>query len=213
MARGRRQERGSRRPKTTAGDERARQKKARREQAKLERLKALRRKRLLRRVRLVGVTVAAVAAAAAVAFLLLRPSEEIKGVERPPYQGRQHLSAGAVGNYGTPTPTSGSHSVSSARCGIFATQTPPELAVHSLEHGVVVVWYRSDLKDDLLPSLSELVRQWDSHVIVSPHSGISDPIVATAWNRLKRYERVDEGLEEFIDVYRRRGPESVRCDL
>ena len=58
-----------------------------------------------------------------------------------------------------------------------------------------------------------LIKEWDSHVIVSPNPWITEPIVATAWNRLKRFESVDRGLTECIDTNRKRGPESVPCDI
>jgi hypothetical protein len=35
--------------------------------------------------------------------------------------------------------------------------------------------------------------------------------VATAWNRLKRYESVEPEIEEFITTYRGRGPERIGC--
>ena len=88
-----------------------------------------------------------------------------------------------------------------------------EFAVHSLEHGAVVVWYRSDLESSLLADLQTFIGQWDSHVIVAANPGITEPIVATAWARLQRFEEVGVGLSEFADVYRKRGPESIRCDI
>jgi hypothetical protein len=37
-------------------------------------------------------------------------------------------------------------------------------------------------------------------------------MVATAWNRLKRYQP-GEGVEDFIDVYRRRAPGNADCPI
>lgn len=168
------------------------------------------------KLRRTGFAVAGVTALSIVGLLLfnqVRPGPEIEGVERPTDLGSRHVDPSESINYPTATPTSGAHAVSSARCGLITVGLPPGFAVHSLEHGVVVVWYRPDLEESLLPELRTLLGQWDSHVIVAPNPGITDPIVATAWNRLQRFEGVSAGLSEFIDVYRQRGPESVRCDI
>ena len=146
-------------------------------------------------------------------FNLVKPGPEIDGVERPPNQASRHVAPGQTVNYATATPTSGSHAPSSAPCGILTGGLPLEFAVHNLEHGTVVSWYRPDLEESLLPELQTSISQWDSHVLVAPNPGISETIVATSWNRLQRFDTVGQGLTEFIDVYRNRGPKSIRCDI
>jgi hypothetical protein len=166
-----------------------------------------------RRVRNTALAVAASAIVATSAFFLLRPDAELPGVERPPNRGRGHLAAGEVVEYETPTPTSGRHAAQAPRCGSYSNPLAPELAVHALEHGTVVIWYQSGRADELAPSLENLLGDFDSHVIVSPNDAITDPIVATAWNRLKRYTRPGAEVAEFVQVYRKRGPEKVDCDI
>ena len=85
--------------------------------------------------------------------------------------------------------------------------------VHALEHGTVVIWHRPDLDSASYESLVALVGGEDSHVILSPNARMADPIVATAWNRLKRYDTFNAELQEFIDTYRERGPESIGCPI
>lgn len=168
------------------------------------------------RLRTSAFAALAIVASALVGLLIfnaLKPGPEIEGVERPPDQGSRHVAPGEAVNYDTATPTSGAHAPSSARCGVLTTGLPLEFAVHNLEHGVVVVWYRPDLEETLLPELRDLIERWDSHVMVAPNPGISDAIVATAWNRLQRFDSVGPELAEFIDVYRKRGLESVPCDI
>ena len=63
----------------------------------------------------------------------------------------------------------------------------------------------------LFRSLREIVGDFDQRVILSPNASMTDPIVATAWNRLKRYESVGSEIEEFITTYRGRGPERIGC--
>ncbi len=138
----------------------------------------------------------------------LRPGPELAGVERPSYDGRGHRSGVS---YASSTPTSGAHDSRSPSCGIYPTPLAPSQAVHALEHGVVVLWYDPS-RPELLGDLADVANGWGSHVIVSPSDGLGAPVVATAWNRLKAYPDVVTEVEEFVETYRRRGPENVSCD-
>lgn len=181
----------------------------RREARKQSETAARRRTVRRRRVRNAGVAAVILSLAAAGAVFLLRPDPELRGVERPASRGRGHVAAA---DYDTATPTSGEHSADAPRCGNYSSPLAPDLAVHALEHGAVVIWYQSDRADVLGPALDDLLEQFDSHVIVSPNDEITEPIVATAWNRLKRYNEPEADVREFARVYRQRGPEKVACD-
>ena len=74
-----------------------------------------------------------------------------------------------------------------------------------------MLWYDA-ARPELAEDLAQIADGWDSHVIVSPHVGLGEPVVATAWNRLKAYPDVVPEVEEFVDTYRRRGPENVDCN-
>ena len=76
---------------------------------------------------------------------------------------------------------------------------------------MVVLWFDA-ARPDLVEGLAQVADGWDSHVIVSPRVGLGQPIIATAWNRLKAYPDVVPEVEEFVDTYRLRGPETVDCD-
>lgn len=136
---------------------------------------------------------------------------ELAGVTTTPNEGRGHVAPGETVVYATATPTSGTHNAGSGRCGIFTQQVPLELAVHALEHGSVVIWYQPDIARDAVPGLRTIVDLFDDRVILSPNSELSAPVVATAWNRLKAYDGADPEIEDFIEIYRARGPESVAC--
>ncbi len=159
---------------------------------------------------MVAAGVVLVGAAGFVIFQKAVPPE-LPGVAQPTNDGRTHLAAGQAAVYASATPTSGSHSPNSARCGVLDTQVPAEFAVHSLEHGTVVIWYRPDLDGDTISGLREIVNRFDDRVILSPNAQLDEPIVATAWNRLKAYDSVDPEIADFIETYRNRGPESLRC--
>lgn len=195
---------------TAANRIKAEEKRARRMERQREELKAKQRARRRRRVRSFTYGALGALAVGGFLFLLVRPDAELQGVERPRNEGRAHV---AQVSYATATPTSGGHSGSSARCGVYSQTLQLETAVHSLEHGAVVVWYNPDLADTARQNLTRMVNRWDSHVIVSPNPELADPVVATAWNRMKSFENVDEDLAQFIDVYRKRGPEKVGCEI
>ena len=74
-----------------------------------------------------------------------------------------------------------------------------------------MIWYQPGLTGDEVSGLREIVNRFDDRVILSPNGQLTQPIVATAWNRLKAYKSVDPEIEDFIKTYRNRGPESVRC--
>lgn len=59
--------------------------------------------------------------------------------------------------------------------------------------------------------LRAVVNRFDDRVILSPDAELTQPVVATGWNRLKAYSGADPELEQFIETYRYRGPESFRC--
>ena len=193
-------------------DERKRaDKQARREERKAAEAKATQqamRARRLKRALAVAFGVVVVAALGVVLYPRLVP-QELPGVTAPSNEGRAHVESGETVAYGTATPTSGPHSAGAPRCGVLSQQLAPELAVHALEHGSVVIWYQPDFDD--VGDLRIIVNRFDDRVILSPNGQLDQPIVATAWNRLKAYQTIDPEIEEFIETYRGRGPENVRC--
>lgn len=193
---------GSRRTEAAEAKRRRRFERQRREAA------ARRKDALRRRLRNLAVAAVLVVAVGASAFVVFRPDPEVDGVSKPPDRGRGHTAAAT---YDTATPTSGPHSPSAPPCGVASQGLALDLAVHALEHGAVVVWHRPDIDDDLRADALGVLQEWDSHWILSPNPGIDEPFVATAWNRLKTFDQPDESLREFVDTYRKRGPERVDC--
>ncbi len=126
--------------------------------------------------------------------ILSRP--EVDGVEKLGNDGRGHV---ANATYETSTPTSGAHRAQSPRCGVYTVPLELDLAVHSLEHGTVILWYDQE-QPELAAELAAATRQWDSHVIISPSAELDSPIVATAWRRRMSFDAVTEVVTEFVDV-------------
>lgn len=203
-----------RRPaKKPVDEQKQAEKRARRELRKIAEAKAKLRAARRRRLKTGLAVLVGLVLVGAVGVLIFQnlAQSELPGVTKTANEGRSHVASGQSVAYATPTPTSGTHSPNSARCGNSNQQVPPELAVHALEHGTVVVWYQPGLTEDVVPGLREIVDRFDDRVILSPNAQLIQPIVATAWNRLKAYNSVDPEIEDFIKTYRARGPESVRC--
>jgi hypothetical protein len=202
-------------PKKVADPAKVAAKMARREERKVAeaaaKVKALRRKRAKQSaLGLLGVGVVVIAAIGV--FRVLNPPE-LPGVITPPSVGSGHVAQGQAVTYNTPTPTGGAHTASSARCGIYTEELTAGLAVHALEHGSIVIWYATEFEDQLAPDLRRIVEAFDDRVILSPNAGLTDPIVVTAWNRLKAYEIPVDEISEFIETYRGRGPEEIPCPM
>ncbi|HJT94737.1 MAG TPA: DUF3105 domain-containing protein [Mycobacterium sp.] len=139
-----------------------------------------------------------------------RPDPELAGVTRPKNLGGGHVAAAT---FDSPTPTSGPHDERAPECGNYPEPLELPLAVHGLEHGAVVLWYDA-ARPELADELATATQRWTSHVIISPNTSIDRPVVATAWNRMKTYDKAtDPGIADFVGTYRKRGPERVSCSL
>jgi cell division septal protein FtsQ len=189
------------------------EKRARREERKAAEARAKQVANRKRRTRVGLSVVAVVAVVGAIGFFIVDKAtlDELPGVSKQAYEGRDHAVSGQAVAYATATPTSGTHAANSPRCGIYSQQMPAEFAVHSLEHGAVVIWYQPSLATEEISGLEAVVNRFDDRVILSPNEELTEPVVATGWNRLKAYDGADPELEQFIATYRNRGPESFSC--
>ena len=101
----------------------------------------------------------------------------------------------------TDPPPGGNHNPQWHACGFYDTEIRTENAVHSTEHGVVWITYRTDLSDEEMSILEGFGRQ--SETIVSLFPNQSAPVIATAWaNQLKLQSATDDRLEQFHDAFR-----------
>lgn len=105
--------------------------------------------------------------------------------------------------YNSNPPTSGPHTQFLARWGIHTQAIPPEIQVHNLEDGGVLVHYSCADCPELVRQLEEVVGQYREHVILAPYPNMETPIALTAWGRLDTLEGFDaERLHRFIRAYR-----------
>lgn len=121
------------------------------------------------------------------------------------------MEEGKTISYKTSPPTSGPHSEQTYRAGFYALPLRPEVLVHNLEHGNIVIYYSRPISEPILNKLRALANQypgaWDG-VLVVPWNDSQYPIILTAWTRRQRLKKYDEqAITLFLDAYRGRGPE------
>lgn len=95
--------------------------------------------------------------------------------------------------YRTTPPASGPHSSVTLRAGIYDEAPAIGEALHSLEHGAVIIWYDPNAPADDLEEVRQLVRESQDHTIMAPYDFPDDgkagrlpegkQIALTAWHR------------------------------
>ena len=217
-----------------AADDRPSARAARKEQARLERerrIKQAKRRQRTRRLVRWGVVVAA---AGGIGWFVWTQVQEnrllqeraaaaaervgIGEVEEPADEGARHLQPNdAPPQYGTVPAASGPHSPGTlpAEPKVYQQPVPEISAVHNLEHGYVLVYYRAQgdgaLPEPVVAELEDLV-EGESEVIMAPYEGLPEGtnIAFVAWTRLQSGQ-VPAGAEPddvtlvaraFIEEYR-----------
>ena len=132
-------------------------------------------------------------------------------VESFPSEGRTHMPAGSQISYGTNPPTSGPHYIHWVNPGFYETPKGRSNLVHSLEHGMIVIYYDRPTADALetLKSWTSLFTGPWSGIVSVRKAGLGEKVILTAWRRMLRLDRLEtEVAAAFIDAYRGRGPEN-----
>jgi hypothetical protein len=134
-----------------------------------------------------------------------------------PDRGQQHLQQGIPIPYEDTPPTSGSHWPVVARWGVYPEEVPPEVYVHNLEHGGIVILYQCptpcpEVVRELEDTVQTLPKSKFGHVkvVVSPNSKIKSRFALLAWTRLDTFDRFDrERVVRFVRAWQDKGPEDV----
>jgi len=114
--------------------------------------------------------------------------------------------------YTVEPPAGGDHNPSPARGGVYAgTRVPADgLLVHSMEHGYVVVWHRSDLPAEQKAELEAFEQRNQGDVIVAERPALPVAVAATAWEQRLLCGAVEPAaLDRFAEQYVGKGPENV----
>lgn len=160
---------------------------------------------LKRRLTKVGAAIAGVGLLVA-AYVFTPPSASYSpgstGAEIEGVQTFTNLTGHVTGtvNYPQTPPAGGEHNPVWLNCGIYSEPVANVYAVHALEHGAV--WVTHD--PALSPTELEALRMHlpSSYVILSPYSGLTQPIVLSAWNaQLVVESAADERIPMFFEEY------------
>ena len=134
-----------------------------------------------------------------------------------PDEGREHVPEGAAVRYGHYPPTSGPHWPNWVPWNVYTEQVPPELWVHNLEHGGIVILYRCDtpcpsLVQQLQAVFTTFPRSKWGHVklVIAPDPKLRTRLAILAWTWIDEMEEFDrERLLRFYRTRVDRGPEDV----
>ncbi len=142
------------------------------------------------------------------------PPDVPEGVEFYENEGHEHHPEGTRSFYKTDPPTSGPHDPRWLPPSVYeASETRPELLVHNLEHGNIVIYFdRSRLSKEDLKWMKDLTQkylgQWDGMLMVTREDK-EYPVIVTAWRAILRLESLEkEKVLQFVDAFRGRGPEN-----
>ena len=156
-----------------------------------------------------GVTTTPTTTAAAPAATTPRPTTA------PPPEGVETFSVD-VGHTEAPVtypqtpPVGGIHHPGWQRCDFYDTPVPSEMAVHSLEHGVIWITYRPDLPQDQKDALAQLARTRGGILVSRWDQGLPAPVVASSWGRqIKLESATDPRLRQFILAFSGQAPEPL----
>lgn len=125
--------------------------------------------------------------------------------------GGRHLAEGQTTSYDTSPPTHGAHAPQALPAGVYEdpfSNQPGDgatiyKAVHSLEHGYVIVWH-DDLSRDEQNALERRFRN-ERKVIVVPYPQLrgGTKMAVTAWGRIIRCDKPSiEVVDGMIDDFR-----------
>jgi hypothetical protein len=151
-----------------------------------------------------GVALAGVlVVAGAIGWFAYRAAADLPG-ERFADLGNDHIQTESDRHtaYNSDPPTSGPHLPYIAPWGVHTRPISPELQVHNLEDGGVMVQYNCACPE-LVDKLRGVVSRYDKQVILAPYPRMKSRIALTAWTRMDRLEDFDERrIVRFIDSYR-----------
>jgi hypothetical protein len=147
----------------------------------------------------------AVVAAGLVGYFAYRAAADLPGAKLAD-QGNAHLQMATDAHvpYNSDPPTSGPHLPYIAPWGIHTVPIVKELQVHNLEDGGVMVQYHCPTPcPELVAKLTEIVKRYETQVILAPYPGMRTRIALTAWTRLDAFDEFDEArIVRFIRAYR-----------
>jgi hypothetical protein len=120
--------------------------------------------------------------------------------------------------YASEPPSIGRHYQEWPDDDIYEEAPPTSHVVHTLEHGRILIWLRSDLGEEQRAQFKALYEEDPYHVIMLPRQELKEPFAVTAWeapdvgHTLRCKQLTDESwdaIRAFKEQYRDKGPEFV----
>ncbi len=147
----------------------------------------------------------------------LAPTASAQVGRQMPDEGREHIPVGTAATYRHEPPTSGPHWPRVAGWGMHDEEVPPEIWVHNLEHGGIVIVYRCEIPcPNLVQQLSEASQTFPKSkygyvkLLVTPYSKLQGRLAILAWTWMDEMVAFDrERLLRFYQAHVDKGPEDV----
>ncbi len=184
-------------------EERTGSRKQRREAARERRREEAKRREVATWSRRLLLGVVALAAAGAIGYWWYARAGTRATWEYFPSQGNAHIPRVDAPHepYNSTPPTSGPHVPWLGPWGVQKGPVPPEVLVHNLEDGGVVIYYGCEDCPDLVAQLAAIVNRYERVILVAG-KGLSHRIVLSAWTVLDRMQEFDEArIVRFIKVH------------
>ena len=182
---------------------------ARRQAAEERRLEAeaeQRRTELKKRLRNAAWPVLGAAAVFTIGLTVFRSAPEVKDVFKA--DAVTVLDRSGFPEYTVP------EVVAAPACGLLDAAPGADAAYSLLGHGAVILWH--DAADPATAAtLAGIAAEWDSFVAVAPLPEGADAqaeVLATSFNRYKRYTAADTEISRFVEIYRERGASGLDAD-
>lgn len=140
----------------------------------------------------------------------IKLSEPLMG-EEIPIQGLNHIPEGEKATYNSDPPTSGPHYANSQPAGVYEKTVPDGNLIHSMEHGAVILWYKSDMEATDSARLKSIFESTPvGKKIMVPRDSLDMPVALTSWGRLLKLKAIDEDqIRKFLQTNENRGPEKA----
>lgn len=120
-------------------------------------------------------------------------------------QGNTHVQLGTeTPDYNSNPPTSGWHTPDLAGWGSYDYVVPEQRLIHNMEDGGVIIWYElgtAEENEENIQRLEEVASGY-RRVVIVPRENMPTPYAMTAWQRLERFEDInEEGMRTFLESF------------
>ena len=156
----------------------------------------------------------------------LAPAAKAAGCTLQSFKGKSREHTDNVDEkikYDSNPPTEGKHFATPAEDGAYDKAPDPKELVHTMEHGRVVIWFKTSLPEDQRADLKALFDEDSYQMVLTPDpTKMTYAVAATAWSREpvpngtgrllscpKMDDKAMDAIQAFRDEYRGNGPEAI----